>query len=432
MKLADYSAKLKERLLYLLIFLLPVQLGRHFFFDFTRIAGITSDYLAPVIYLTDIVIFILIFLDLRDIFTIKRKKISRLNQKKGGTVILFFLYLILSVMLVSANKWASFYKLLKVGEFFWLFKIIIDLKAKFLPILTVYCLSVVYTSYLAINQFMWQKSSGGIWWSLGERSFYASTPGIALGSFGGRLFLRPYATFAHPNILGGFLAIGLPMVFLYLWKNKEIGRLVKFIFTLAFILGTITLILSFSRASWLVFILGLTIAMFTEVKKVKELIYFLRKWYFFLFIFLFIISIVLPLNLDRARRARRGSLFERSRLIISSLTLIGQNPITGTGLNNSVIKQYQSIPKRYGLVILQPVHNVYLLVLTELGFIGFIFLLIFLKRSFEKIDRENIHLFFPFLMLIILGFFDHYLVTLQQGQLLAVLFTGLVFWPQKA
>ena len=60
---------------------------------------------------------------------------------------------------------------------------------------------------------------GGYFWYLGERSFYASTPGIAAVSFQGRLLLRPYATFPHPNVFGGFLAIVLPLMIFYLFKN---------------------------------------------------------------------------------------------------------------------------------------------------------------------------------------------------------------------
>ena len=89
------------------------------------------------------------------------------------------------------------------------------------------------------------------------------------------------------------------------------------------------------------------------------------------------------------------------------------------------------MPKRYGLFILQPVHNAYLLILTEAGFSGFLFLLIFLKRSFERLNQDNIRRYLPLVMLLSLGFFDHYLVTLQQGQLLAVVFSSLVFYKEK-
>jgi len=44
---------------YLLILFLPTQLGRHFFFDFSFVSGIRIDYLAPTIYLTDILVLLL-------------------------------------------------------------------------------------------------------------------------------------------------------------------------------------------------------------------------------------------------------------------------------------------------------------------------------------------------------------------------------------
>ncbi|OGG00807.1 hypothetical protein A2153_04275 [Candidatus Gottesmanbacteria bacterium RBG_16_38_7b] len=421
----------QELLIYLLVFLLPVQLGRHFFFNFSRIGGLVSDYLTPVIYLTDIIILVLIFLDLKEIFGRQKKRGQRQKQEGRGLIFLFFTYLLISSFVIAGNKWAAIYKFIKIGELFWLFKIIIDRQPKIHLLLTAYSLSVIYTSLLAIRQFIEQQSIGGAWWYLGERSFHASTAGIALGTLGGRLFLRAYATFAHPNLLGGFLSIGLPMVFLYLWRNFALSKIKRIILTAGLILGTITLVLTFSRASWLVFGSGMALVIITKVPEAGEFITARKKWLFPIFIFLIIISVVLPLNLDKIRQVKRGSLFERSKLIKYSLVVISQNPVWGTGLNNAIIKQYQLMPKKYGLFILQPVHNTYLLILTELGLTGFLFLLIFLKRCFEHLNRNNVSLYIPWLMLLALGFFDHYLVTLQQGQLLVIIFTSLVFNREK-
>jgi|SRR3989344_1577656 len=188
----------KRNLLYLLIFIIPVQLGAHFFFDFSQIAGIYSDYFTPTIYLTDFIILVLILLDIRE------------RKFKIGKLPLIFLGLCLfSSLFIAVNKWAAIYKFLKIVEFMWLFKIIVNIRFKFKNVLTAYSLAIIYASILAISQFILQRTVGGLWWSLGERTFYASTPGIALGRVLGVLFLRPYATFAHPNILGGFLALGL-------------------------------------------------------------------------------------------------------------------------------------------------------------------------------------------------------------------------------
>ena len=50
-------------------------------------------------------------------------------------------------------------------------------------------------------EFIKQASLNGLFWWLGERTFTSSTPGIAKAVIDGRLLMRPYATFPHPNVL---------------------------------------------------------------------------------------------------------------------------------------------------------------------------------------------------------------------------------------
>lgn len=418
----------KRRLLYLLIFLLPLQLARHFFSDFSKIAGIHVDYLVPTIYLTDLIVLTLIFLDIRE-----GKPFSVQGKRKFGKPLWIFLgFTFISSIFIADNTGAAVYKLLKLAEFIWLFSILSEIRPNIRSIVTSYSLAIIYSAILAIYQFLLQHSAGGWWWYLGERSFYETTPGIALGSIWGKLYLRPYATFPHPNVLGGFLALGLPLVFFQFWKDRRSDFIRTIIYSLALILGSIALILTFSRAAILIFIILLILICFSENKKIRNYLAGIKRAYLGIFILLFILSVILPLRLSKSIKFNKGSLFERSQLTATALANIFKFPVVGTGLNNSIIYQYQKMPKNFGLFVMQPVHNVYLLILTELGSIGFIFLLYFLNNIFQKINRRNIVRFLPFFMLLVLGFFDHYLFTLQQGGLIFILFTSLVFWPWKA
>ena len=69
-------------------------------------------------------------------------------------------------------------------------------------------LSLIFFGIIALAQFYFQKSLGGFLYYFGERSFNASTPGIALYSILGKTGLRAYSTFSHPNSLAGFFAVG--------------------------------------------------------------------------------------------------------------------------------------------------------------------------------------------------------------------------------
>lgn len=416
----------KRRLLYLLILLLPLQLARHFFLDFSKIGGIYVDYLIPTIYFTDLVIFVLFYLDIKD----RKRKI-------GKPLFIFLSFILITSIFIASNTGAALYKFVKVAEFIWLFLILSEIRPNIKSVVTSYSLAIIYSSILAIYQFLLQHSVGGWWWFLGERSFYETTPGIALGSIWGKLYLRPYATFPHPNVLGGFLAIGIPFVIIQLKKDRApdgspAGRFVKVIYSIALILGSITLILTFSRAAILIFIIFLILFSLSEKSKVRNYLIGIKRAYFWIFIFLFILSVIFPLTISKSIKLKKGSLFERSQLTATTLTNIFKFPVFGTGLNNSIIYQYKQMPKSFGTYVMQPVHNAYMLVFAETGGIGFIFLLYFLKNIFQKISRGNIVRFLPFFMLLVLGFFDHYLFTLQQGYLLVVFFSCLVFWPWKA
>ena len=108
-----------------------------------------------------------------------------------------------------------------------------------------------------------QHSLGGIFWFLGERTFTVDTPGIArfplcLPSFFGCIeFLRSYATFPHPNVLAGYLAVGVPLLLnkqIAKYTNKQINKL-NTVRKIAIVLGLLALVLTFSRSAVLVMIL---------------------------------------------------------------------------------------------------------------------------------------------------------------------------------
>ena len=155
-----------------------------------------------------------------------------------------------------------------------------------------------------------------------------------------------------------------------------------------------------------------------------------QKIYFF-FIILFIFSVITPFVLTTLKSIQKGSLYERKILIEAAIVNISNNPIFGAGLGNANIMQYYFMPKNLGLVTHEPVHNIYLLIISELGFAGFVFLLAVLYRTAEKINRINLINFLPLLHLISLGFLDHYFLTLQQGMLMLVVFASLVNWNKK-
>jgi hypothetical protein len=70
-------------------------------------------------------------------------------------------------------------------------------------------ISTVFVVFHEVAQTLLQSSVGGPLYFLGERSINTSTPQVAKAVMAGRLFLRPYAVFSHPNSLAGFLLVAL-------------------------------------------------------------------------------------------------------------------------------------------------------------------------------------------------------------------------------
>ena len=169
---------LRPKIFWLFLFLLPTQLGRHFWPDWAQILGLRIDYLAPTIYLTDLLIFTLFLLSLPRILNVFKTNIC--SFWLWIPVIIFF-WLTVGI-LMSSNPQTGFYKLIKFSQMIFLAVYIsrtVRNNSSFQKLLTPLSPGLIFESLLAIAQFLKQGSIGGIFWWLGERTFFGQTPGIA-------------------------------------------------------------------------------------------------------------------------------------------------------------------------------------------------------------------------------------------------------------
>lgn len=423
--------RLQTFLFYLLIILFPTQLGRHFFFDFSFIQGIRSDYLTPTLFVTDILAIDLVVL----CFLEKLKaRILRKGSKAHRPILLVVLYgivfhLFITSVIIASNRYAAVYKSFKIIEFIALGWAIVNIRPRIGRVIQFLSFASLYSSCIAIVQFFAQRSLGGLFWFLGERTFYASTAGIAAYSLGGKLLLRPYATFPHPNVLAGFLAAYLPLLIFIVRFEKNISSYTKLLYFISFIVGTLALFLTFSRTGWVVYLFGIFFGFYLSQQKNKKWLEGKKKLLIFAFYAIILLSIILPFSILNFIKPQTGSLKERTDLLKTAIKIFAQRPIEGVGLNNFITHAQNVIQSASGVYVFQPVHNVFLLVATELGFIGFfIFCTFFLSALFYSLTKNPI-IFLALTQLFLLALFDHYLFTLQQGQLLFTLFASLSFVP---
>ncbi len=114
----------------------------------------------------------------------------------------------------------------------------------------------------------------------------------------------------------------------------------------------------------------------------------------------------------------------------SSFTIIKSHPFLGTGLNNFLIELAQVQKTNNVTFYLQPTHNTFLLVAVQTGILGLIYFIGFLAKTFKKAfwKRDLINYkIIVFLSILALGSFDHYFLTVQQGQLLLSFIFGLIW-----
>ncbi|MCX6725734.1 MAG: O-antigen ligase family protein [Candidatus Shapirobacteria bacterium] len=419
-----FKKKLHQNFFWLLILLLPFQLGKHFWPNWSYVLGLKVDYLSPTLYLTDILVFLILFLwvwGIRD-----KRYVIRKILRSCWWVFTIFVFLLVNAFLAQ-NQGVAFYKFAKIVEFTLLGFYIaknqypvsnFELRETRFPYIQ-YPLAgaVVYSSLIALGQFLKQGSLNGIFWWLGERTFDLATPGIAKTILNGRLVLRPYGIFAHPNALAGFLLVSLILL-----SNWSVGKnkVIKSIKYLAFILGGLTIIVSFSRSVWFLSLMAVFYFIIHKNHFQKKKLFFISSLFF---LFSCLLIVVVPYF------STNEAFSQRKQLMESALLMIRNFPLSGVGLNNFITR----LPDYWSLVgftyWLQPVHNIYFLIAAETGFTGLIifvwFLILTYRRLFSRLLSSYLVLILGLTTVLFLGLNDHYWLTLQQNQLLLTIVLGL-------
>lgn len=426
---------------YLLVLFLPTQFGKHFWPNFSYVYGIRIDYLSPTLYFTDILIIGLVLSWILESLVSASGLSQAVKTVKSNIVkllIIFFLVLFLLVGIFrSSNPSAGIYGIIKFLEYVFLF----SYTAKNFRILNGFVLfstfifGVLFESLLTIAQYVNQGSMGGVLYFLGERSFNSQTPGIANASINGQLFLRPYATFSHPNVLAGYLFVFMVLIFSYAKKKffKQQNKVVFF----SLLFGLLALFLTMSRVSifaWSTVVIFFLAHSFwkktrmvstkkASLRQIKNKILLLL----FLIVTLFIFTFPIGLRFFQFSFSDQ-TVVQRKILIQDSIAMFQQDPVFGVGLNNFLVN-LPFVQKQYGETLyIQPVHNIYLLVLSETGIVGLVLFLYFLWNTYKRLKKNtNPELLALFFLILFLGFFDHYFFTLQQGQLMFTITLGL-FW----
>lgn len=363
---------------------------------------------------------------------------------------LAFLVLLITGLL-GINPLISLFFLLKFVLGFFAYLIILNLKIKFSFWQVLLITLIVIEGVLGIGQMVLQRDLG-LGFLVGEPVLDPSEFGIGVIEWEGHRSLRAYGNFAHPNIFGGIMAVGLIfLVSFYLNGRKKLKKIRQrerdWFFFFAFLVIYLGLFFSFSRSAWLpLAILVCAFAVFVIIYRFKHSFSPGLKNKVLKINLALLICLILSVTLFSAPLSVRFSPEEsqmerviksRGEYFKESFDLSRSYWLQGTGAGNYVKGVFDKITSEDKGFLYQPVHNVPVLILIETGVVGVGLLVIFatywvweLFKKFKKgLKSSRFFTFFIItLVLFVLAFanlFDHYLWTSMIGFFLVWILVGL-------
>jgi O-antigen ligase len=316
---------------------------------------------------------------------------------------------------------------------------------------------LVIPSFLA----WWQVLTGGSGAStlLGVSAQNAEVLGVSVVEVDGQRLLRGYGSFPHPNIFGGYLAVGMMLLAWISFKRewiivksiKEVigGMLSRkpilkpllerwgaygveiVLTTIGIILFASTLVITFSRSAWLALFVGLGVVFFFHLifKKhiSKKALKLLLIGLLTLVITMMTFGPAVMTRISGGTQLESNSIEERVSGYAWFDDIVGMNIFTGVGIG-TYTAALSVVDEGHESYEYQPLHNTLLLMLSELGLIGFALFVIWFTAIDLTCYRKGKTLGGIFGMgigstILVLALFDHYPWSNWAGlSLMAVVF----------
>jgi len=320
--------------------------------------------------------------------------------------------------------------------------------------MTVAVLAVVAViqAFIGIAQFSLQGSLGLE--LFGESYLDPVLPGAGSKIPFGAGLLRAYGTFPHPNILGAFLLIGLfALIYFYVyldWKlyrydsNKTVKEnwqlfihnhafYSRLIIAVGFFVVLLGLAVTFSRGAWISALAGLSVI--TVIMLLRHRVRSLLRLLFTLFFTALAVYWLLSPVLNERAQLSSTEPAVSYRLVYNQIgtELVDQYPL-GVGVGSQVLHSVRGgVYQAHGLSQVwewEPIHNLYLLIGSEVGIVGLLSFLFFLAILLWQLIRRQLPLVKLFTLgalvsLLVFGLFDHFLWTIQPGRLMLWVVIGI-------
>lgn len=347
-------------------------------------------------------------------------------------ILIFFLYLGASTLRASDAALAHDYVIRFLGASMLFFMLLIGPLSK-KDILFWFTCGSILPSCLGVWQFLSQSTLASSWLGLALHPVTEAGTSIIAGESVGR-WLRAYGSFPHPNSFGGYLALVSISSWLGILSPPKGKK--KELLLMSYSLALVALFFTFSRSAWIAAALGLFMLMISQIKKQKRMMGILAVWTISIagVLTAFFFPLV-GLRLFGNAAHEVTSITMRVDHLETAQTLFHIAPVYGVGVGNYTVAMFEMNQTLAGWQ-LQPVHNVFWLLLVEMGFLGGVLLLGILggflrvhKAIARKYDWAKIFLWvLPLLSMLLL---DHYLYTSVHGPLLFGLWSVLLLKPDE-
>ncbi len=295
-------------------------------------------------------------------------------------------------------------------------------------------LSLIYETGIGLAQFVAQHSLG--LGRLGELVLNPAADGTSIVRVGDLRVLRAYGLTEHPNVLGGFLAFAMVLLFGYYLSARGSRGRYAWLLPLAF--GALGLLVTFSRAAALGFLAGallLSVVLLTHARTHKRYLRDLVVAGGFVIAVLALPTFAAqPLLAQRTGQnasfqdnsGEQRSLAERGALLASTERIFFRNALTGVGNGALPVAMAQEDAQFDTQYAYQPGHLVLADVAAELGVVGgslWVWLLVvpWLALAFKWRTVVNspwlLATAAALLVITVIGFFDYYPWLLEPGRL---------------
>lgn len=495
-----YFTRLQVFSILLSIFFAPNNLFLKLLPNTGYVHGLQIDYLIPKLFLTDLLMLSSILLEiLKNFHQIKHTMLKACTQfinnsqltthnsqqqKQSYLPLTFSFYLLACTFFFSHQLFTpfpilAFWQMFRITLFIVFFFLVKNTKAvsKNMLIKTFFA-SIFFQVVFGFGQFLSQHSLTP-YRLLGETQLH-NQPYLARADFswldifiGTNFGLRvlPYGLTPHPNVLAGFLVLGivvltskyqtqqrsktatkkvhnLPQKTPNKSKTQKLKSFIDtFTFYLLFIIFFIALFLTQSLSAWIALVLFTLFYHFFQRHnlQLKKLMPKHLNSYILLSIGFLLLFLLTPLILTYFKKLNfqtpgmdKLSLSRRVELNDSAWKMFSQNLVFGVGFNqfSAFVEEYSDSKEVVSFA--QPAHHVGLLFLAENGIIGASLLLLLSLWANKKLTTNNSHFtafntFLPpaFCLLPILSL-DHYVYSLNQGWWMIFIIAFLISKPSPS